>query len=248
MKLSELLTLTEETIKTHPEFSYGVHGISVYGIDVDSAEDLTPPEWLKEVGIVLKIDDQGEIDENVLDVAISYRLSKVKVLIEIPFREDQLDEDYLLASIATNMQVALSFLPPEDESEEQFQLYLAQIRRVCQAFFKRQNLDQTIMPLTNYLQYMFINIIRPNYEFKVKDPYVIAMYANILGEECTDILKDVIREEVYAAFGGQEEFEEVATGLLLSVFDETERIVSSSRDYLRAEKEKQNSASEGESA
>lgn len=238
MKLTELLALTEETRQNHPEVSFGVHGISVYGVDVDNADDLTPPDWLKEVGIVLKIDDQGEIDENVLDVAISYRLSKVKVLIEIPFREESLDEDYLLASIATNMQVALSFLPPEDGSEESFQIYLEQIRRVCRAFFKRQNLDQMVMPVTNYLQYLFINLLRPNYDFKVKDPYVIAMYADILGEERTDILKEVIREEVYDVYGGKEGFEEVAAGLMLGIFDETEKIVTSSRDYLRAEREK----------
>jgi hypothetical protein len=246
MKLSELLTLTEDTAATHKDVAHGVFGLSAYSVDVDSTADLMPPGWLKEIGLVLKIDDQGQIDEDMLDVAISYRLAKVKVMVEVPYREDQVDEDHLMMALATNMQVVLSFLPPEDTGAASFNGYLEQTRRVCQAFFKRQNLDQMVMPVTNYLEYLFVNLMAPNRPFQVKDPYVLAAYADVLGSERTDALKVVIREEAYAHFGGQENFERVAKGLMRGVYDEAVVITANAKTMLEKNRDEQSAKNAAE--
>jgi hypothetical protein len=242
MKLSELLSLTPEQAESHTSVARGVFGLSVYSVDVDTADDLTPPTWLKEIGVVLKINDQGEVDENVLDVAISYRLAKIKVMIEVPFMKDGPNEDYLIASIATNMQVALSFLPPEEDTEDAFQGYLEQTRRVCQAFFKRPNLDQMVMPITNYLEYLFVHLLVPDRPFQVKDPYVLGAYATVLGDEKVDRLKDVIREETYLHFGGEEGFEVAAKALMSGIYGEAVKITDQARERLEQNRAAQQQA------
>jgi hypothetical protein len=251
MKLTELLALNETTAAQHPQISRGVYGISAYSVDVDSAEDITPPSWLKEIGLLLKVNDAGEISEDVLDVAISYRLAKTKVMAEIPFDENNsIDEDYLMISLAINMQVGLSFLPPEDDTEESFLIYLDRMRKVCKAFFKRPNMDQTVMPVTNYIEYLFVNLLHPDRPFQVSDPYIISSYANVLREDRVDRLKEVIREETYSNFGGKDGFENMAKALMGKIYHETVAITSDAHKTLtemRAAREiaSQNSANDG---
>lgn len=232
MKISELVLLTEESASKHQCISNGVFGLSVYGVTVDSNEDITPPTWLKEIGIILQINDQGEIDEDVLDIALSYRLAKINVMLEIPFTKEGVNEEYLLAYVATNMSMSLSFLPPEDKSEESFQEYLEQTRRVCAAFFKKPNIDRMVMPITNYLEYLFVHIINPEKDFKVRDSYVISSYAEDLGEERVNILKDVIREETYKFYGGKEQFEAIAKEMMMGIYDEAVKITHTARENL----------------
>jgi hypothetical protein len=237
MKLTELLTLNPETAAVHPDVSQGVYGLSAYSVDVDNADDITPPSWLKEIGILLKVDDNGEINEDVLDVAISYRLAKTKVMAEIPFDpEHAVDEDYLMMSLAVNMQIGLSFLPPETDTEDSFLMYQERIRRVCRAFFKRPNLDQMVMPVSNYLEYLFVHLLHPDRPFQIKDPYILAAYAGVMTSERVDRLKDVIREEAYANFGGKDGFENMAKTLMGKVYAETLSITESAKIRLDEQK------------
>jgi hypothetical protein len=107
------------------------------------------------------------------------------------------------------------------------------MKRVTKSFLKRQNIDQMIMPLTNYLEYLFVNILAPNKEFVVKDPYVLGAYATILGQEKTDRLKEAIKSEAYDFFGGQSGFESMAKSLMSGVFDEALKITDAAKINLQ---------------
>ena len=238
MKLSELLQLNQETASAHPLAAQGVFGLSFYGVEVDDASDLTPPEWLKEIGILLKVDEDGQLNEDVLDVAISYRLSKVKVLMEVPFEiAKQVNEEHLISSVATNMQVALSFLPPEEDSEEAFQAYVGVLRQTTKAFLGKPNVDQMVMPITNYLEYLFVNLLAPDRPFQVKDVYVKSAFVEQMTPERVDALKEEIRAEVYAHFGGKEGFENVGKGLMSSFYKETVAIAGNIKEHFEKKKD-----------
>ena len=225
MKLTELLTLTAQTATSHKEVKKESFGLTTYRLDVDTETSLTPPEWLAEVGVLLKIDEEGQIDENVLDVAISYKMANIKVLMEVPYQPEALDEDYLITSIATNMQIPLVFLPPKDaQSEVDFKNYLKQVRAVASVLLKKPNLDQMVMPVTNFMEYLFVELLGQGATFEVKDQYVTESFIQTMRPDRVDELKAAIREEIYTHFGSKEAFEGIAKKTMTAFYNEVETI------------------------
>lgn len=213
MKLSELLAL-EQT----PVF--------VSGLVIDTSDEINPPKGLKEAGVLLQINDGGEVDENILDVIISYKIAGVSVFMEIPFALSQnegfkkMGMPYLL-TMASNIGVGIVFLPPQTDplmevADENWQHYLKLSEDLSEVYFTKENFDQMLLPVTSYLEYLYVEVILGSEKmraFQPKDEYIQEKF-NYIHPTLNHWFKDKLREKIYLIFEGRENFEENAKGLM----------------------------------
>ena len=75
----------------------------VYSIELDAdsvkTEYSTPPQALETVGFIFKVDSDGMIEENLLDIIISYKLTNLSVIVEVPanlFSSGKVEPKYLI--------------------------------------------------------------------------------------------------------------------------------------------------------
>lgn len=193
----------------------------VYGVDVDE-ESFTPPEKLKEVGLVYKVDDSGDVDEVLLDVIISYGLSDVKVILEIPFEEPVKDIPYIM-SVASNAGFSLSILPPVELNEENQKLYIERLSAFTDAFLNQKNFAKFVYPVSSYLEYMYIETFSDVSEFKPTDDYIVNRFVENTTEEFSDAFKAVIREKIFNHFGGEKAFRNFTKAVFAKIYEQTEK-------------------------
>src|SRR5579875_2665274 len=77
----------------------------------------SPPLNLEEVGFIFQVNEEGEIDEKLLDVIINCGLKNLPTLIEVPSQlivEEKVSVKYLI-QMASNIGFFLAFLPPGHE-------------------------------------------------------------------------------------------------------------------------------------
>ena len=194
---------------------------NVYGVDVDE-ESFSPPEGLKEVGFTYKVDEAGDIDEILLDVIISYGLSDVKVVLEIPFDTDVKDIPYLM-SVASNAGFSLSILPPCEITDETKISYINRLSDFTDAFLNQKNFTKFVYPVSSYLEYMYIETFTDVSDFKPTDDYILNRYVENTTEEFSDAFKAVIREKIFTHFGGEEEFRNFTKAVFSKIYEQTER-------------------------
>lgn len=247
LKLDKLTLANEQ----YDNVLWNPYGLGCYGIHIDKTEDLTVVDTVKEMGIIVTLDSDEQVSESVLDVAITYKLAKVKILLEIPFslvkgKSETFNYDYFV-SFANNLDVSLSFLPPKFDANNkensllEFQEYKYAINKLALSYFKMTNFSQNLMPLTNYIEYLFVHILDSEKPFVVKDPYVLKYFANELSQEQIDELKEELKLTIYNAFDGQSNFEETAKALMKAVYDTTKDISVNYKEQLEKQRESRKS-------
>lgn len=193
MKLSELLAADPV-----PERAFGVV------VDTDVFD---PPPGLREISFRAPLAGKGEIDNDVLDVLISYLISNVDVTVEIA-AEDPIEEPPYLMSVAASIGFTLSFLPPLDGSDEAFERYVDRLVAFVPLYAAQPNFSKLIVPVTSYLEYLFVEAIDPAAAavFAPTDPYVVDNFASVMPIERSDRLKARLRQAFVEFYGGEEAF------------------------------------------
>lgn len=209
-KLSELIKDRESFVPTNEEDFF------VFGVEVD-ADDVTPPRNVREIGLIAKTED-GELTNEILDVTISYILAGIDVLVEFPAEVDIGDARHLMAT-AASVNASLSFLPPKELTEESFEAYCQRLEAITSAYLRQLTMTKFVMPITNYLQYCYIEVLDPDASktFVPEDGYVLSRFHESMTVEQSDLLKERIRKVIVDHFGGEYEFRTFALGLMGAV-------------------------------
>lgn len=194
-----------------------------YGVEFAS-----PPPKLQEISFVIKLSDEDNtLNEELLNILVSYRLSKVSVIIEVPLElvsENKVDITYLL-NLTHNLDVSLSLLPNGHKlcsSTPTIEDYKNSLGKVVEALTKKPNFSKLIYPVSNYLQYLMMEIIVGEEKlksFKPEDAYVIDNFFNVMSVQDSDNFKNFIRQEIYNFYGGKNEFKMVAGTMIKTLYD-----------------------------
>lgn len=192
-----------------------------------AVEFSSPPPSLKEIGFLLKIDEDGMMNEVLMDIVIGYRLSNVDILIEVPSEliiSGVLDVKYLF-NLAQNVDFAISLLPPKDSNEG----YSSVISKVVDELLVRPNFDKFIYPVSNFLEYLMLEQVLGSEalaDFRPEQKYIIENYSSNMSKEDSDSFKSLIREKLYDFYGSKEDFDLVAKTMLEAVLAKSENTYS----------------------
>ena len=191
-----------------------------FGVSVDE-ESFTPPEGIKEIGFIYKVDEDGDLDEDLLDVIISYGLSSVRVMLEIPYEEVVEDASYIM-SVASNAGFSISVLPPVEVTEESAAGYTERLVNFTKAFLNQKNFAKEIFPITSYLEYMYLEQLIDVSGYEAKDPYMITKFVEKTTVEFSDSFKATMRVIVFDHFGGEDGFKEFSKAVFHKIYQLTE--------------------------
>ena len=198
---------------------------SVFHILVDTDDELTPPEKLKEVSILAEAVD-GTIKDEILDFIISYRKNGVSTILEVDMDTiDLLDSDYLF-NLAGNIGTAISLLPPipkkNEEYAQKWKNYEDKLIELIDVFYSKPNFDQYFIPFTNHLEYIYVKTIKPSVanDFTITDPYIKDLFENVdVGH--INSFKEKIEKHLHEKFGGEKEFKSHFLALAQKTIEET---------------------------
>lgn len=208
MLLSEILKLEEDEVSE-----------AYFGIEVDE-ESFSPPPGLKQIGLEYK-GEKGEIDETLMDVIISYALSGVEIILEIPDWAEDVDARYMM-SVAANAGFSISLLPPEEDTPEAREKYNDRLLAFTDAYFSQVNFGRFVMPITSFLEYMFIETVKPVDGFKPQDPYIRQRFVDHTTEDFSDSFKAVLRQRFYDLHGGEEGFRSFAKAMMYKIYKQAQ--------------------------
>lgn len=209
------------------------HLKNAYTIELDSdssnVDFSMPPTNLEEIGFVFKADNDGLMDESLMDIVISYRLANLDVVLEVPAHlvyEKKVTAKYLI-QLASNVDFAISLLPPKHQlvsegyTSEQYQ---ETVLEFLDEILARPNFDKFIYPISNFLEYLMLEQVIGSeklQDFRPEQKYLVDNYASVMSKEESDSFKQQIREKLYAFYGDKENFELVAKSILESVVDKS---------------------------
>jgi len=204
----------------------------VFGIEVDT-DDVTPPRNVREIGLIAKTEN-GELTNEVLDVTISYILAGIDVLVEFPAEVEIGDPRHLMAT-AASVNASLSLLPPEELTDESFETYCQRLEAVTAAYLKQLTMTKFVMPVTNYLQYCYTEVLDAELarSFVPEDGYVLSRFHDSMTIEQSDKLKARVRKVIVDNFGGEEGFRKFALGMMGAVAGAVESSLSEIVDERR---------------
>lgn len=215
---------------------------NAYGVELNEestkTEYATPPKNLEAIGFVFKVDAENMIDEALLDIIITYKLTNLSVIMEIPshmFMKQGIEPKYLL-QLASNVDFAISLLPPGHplvDSSMTNDDYVQVINRFTDELLSRQNFDKEIVPITNFFQYVMLEQLLDKeqmQDFKIQDPYIIENFSSVLSVENSDKFKKEIRAKLYDFYGSEEDFNEVANLMFENLYKRAKNIYT---DFIR---------------
>lgn len=181
----------------------------VYGVEVDT-DDPNLPHGIKVIGLLART-EKGEFTDLVADQMINLRHAHHDVVMEFEDKVEVDDYVYLVASAAA-VEVSLSFLPPEDPSDEAFEAYCQKMEKVTQAYLNQPNILYSVMPVTSYLEYMFLELIDAELAstFVPSDEYIIRRFHSKMTVERSDAMKARIRKVIHDHYGGEADFQDFA--------------------------------------
>lgn len=192
----------------------------------------TPPQNLEEIGFVFKVDEDGMLDESLMDIVISYRLTNLPVVMEVPvdlITTGKLEVKYLI-QLANNVDFSIALLPPgsnlvaKDISMVQ---YKEIISNVVDEMLSRPNFDKFIYPVSNFFEYLMLeNILGKEKlaDFRPENKYVIENYSSVMSKTDSDDFKRIIREKLYDFYGGEHEFKLVASTMIEEILSKAKVI------------------------
>ncbi|NCQ51643.1 hypothetical protein GW796_07070 [archaeon] len=210
--------------------------LSAYSIVLDEkssdTEYATPPENLEEIGFVFKVDEDGMMDEALMDVVISYRLTNLPVLIEVPSQlvtEGKVEVKYLL-QLANNVDFSVALLPPGHalvENKLTIEQYKGVILSLVDEMLSKPNFDKYVYPISNFFEYLMLEQVvgkEKLVNFRPESKYVQESFSNLMSQKDSDDFKADIRSKLYDFYGSREDFELVAKTMLEGVYDKTKEI------------------------
>jgi len=192
---------------------------SVVGLVVDQPE-FSPPPGLSHAGVLYVGTPDGVIDDDVLDVIISFALAGVEITLEIPTEAPAIDPAYIL-NVATNAALSIAILAPEEETPEAQDAFVACVTGFADAYFKQQNFSRYLYPLTNYLEFLIVEALTGVEALTPDDAYTVARYSD-MSPELVDRFKAALRAQIFDAFGGQDAFRTFAKTLAHRVRAQTQ--------------------------
>lgn len=191
---------------------------SVFGVEID-VESFVPPPGLKEIGVVFK-GANGEFDETVLDIVISYAIADVSVILEVSFESDPIDLPYLLAT-ARNAGFSVSLLPPVEHTLDNMRAYGERLSELMLTLLDQKQFSGQAFPATSFLEYLFVESWGANTEhMKSPDTYIKDCFSSKIHPEDESRIKDSMRTAVYKHFGDKSTFDSFAKLTLKSLSDE----------------------------
>lgn len=215
MQLSELMKL-----EPVPE--------RVFGVVVDTTDVFDPPQGLKEISFVAPSTTDA-IDPDLLDVAIAFQLSQVEVVIEVPAENEIANPSHFLDVLAS-VGISATFLPPAADHDVAFEAYVQRLETFVPLYASKAIFAKLLMPVTNYLEYLMIEIINPVMasSFVPTDPYVIERFASAMTGTRADQMKDRLRAAFAAYYGGADEFRAHCQAQFQGILQLTETSVADS--------------------
>ena len=195
-------------------------------------EYATPPSNLEEIGFVFKVDEDGMMDEALMDIVISYRLTNLPVLMEVPSQlitEGKVEVKYLL-QLANNVDFSIALLPPGHKLVGDLVTvpqYKKIVTDLLEEMLNKPNFDKFVYPISNFFEYLMLEQILGKGKltnFRPENEYVQENFANIMSKEDSDEFKGAIRERLYDFYGGEAEFDLVAKTMLEGVYEKTKDI------------------------
>jgi hypothetical protein len=211
---------------------------TAFGVIVDEDfEDFDPPPGYSEIGIITEFKDDGDIRDNIIDVAIGYGNSPkpVAVLFEVPL-EAQYDATYLISTVEA-VKASLTLLPPEEITDENFELYCQRLEEMTRLWTSpsKLNFATSIYPITSYFMHMIVEILNPELgnTFVPDDPYILERFHNHIPQDKADAMKARIRAEVLKSFtnlDGEVVFKETMIALCRKELNNVEVITKDLRD------------------
>ena len=202
------------------------HLNSAYSIIIDEDSNnpdfSVPPQNIEEIGFIFKIDEDGMLDESLMDIVISYRLTNLPVVMEVPIdliTTGKLEIKYLI-QLANNIDFSIALLPPGNsmvETEISMEQYKEIISKVVDEMLLRPNFDKFIYPVSNFFEYLMLeNILGKDKltDFRPENKYVIQNYASVMSKEDSDSFKNLIRQKLYDFYGGEQQFKLVASTMI----------------------------------
>lgn len=197
-----------------------------FGIVVD-VEDFDPPAGLGEISFVAPLGPDG-IDTDVLDVAISYLLTKkIEVTFEFAAEVPIKDPKYLV-QLGTSIGAAISLLPPETDDEDAFWAYVQRLEGFVAVYGELANVSKPLLPITSYLEYLVVEMLDPASaaNFTPTDPYVIERFASVMTLDRSDAMKERLREAFERYYGGREAFESHYRAQVAMIYAENEAVLN----------------------
>ncbi|CAC9453003.1 hypothetical protein BSPLISOX_754 [uncultured Gammaproteobacteria bacterium] len=127
-------------------------------INLDRNPELIQPPKVDDNIVYIKLvpDINDIISPDIIDVALSYSIAGIKVVLEIPFEIRAEFENQHLASIISNGGWSLSLLPPNEKSKALWSEYCKEVIDWYQLWRSpiMRNFEQTIYPITPYCEYL----------------------------------------------------------------------------------------------
>lgn len=221
----------------------------VYSVELNEEsskpEYASPPENLEEIGFVFKVDNDNMMEENLMDVVISYRLTNLPVVMEVPtqlFTQKGVEVKYLI-QLANNVDFAISLLPPghplvkDEVSNEEYKKIVLEF---LDEMLSRPNFDRFIYPISNYFEYLMLETILGEgqlKDFRPENKYIVNNFSTVLTENESNDFKLSIKEKLYDFYDGKENFDLMAQKILESVYEKTQDVYV---DYLKQVTQNQN--------
>jgi len=211
----------------------------IYGVEIDEPT-FSCPEWVREIGIILKSDGDDGIEDDTLDAALSFSLKNVHVILEVPFGET-VDDEHLF-NVAANAGFSLSYLPPLDKS-----LLPKFYERVCSVakIFLGKQFFKEVLPVTSYLNYLFYEVYNGKEaaaEFKVDDSYIVGKFVSVMTEEESDEMKAHLRVAIMNHFGGEDMF----AGIALKIRENAQKKLVGNLEDMKVKLDAEEANSEGD--
>ncbi len=208
----------------------------VYSVELsnesNSVDISTPLIQIEEIGFILKINETGMLDENLMDVVINYQLANVSILMEVPSQlisKGLLDVKYLL-QLANNLSFSIILLPPNNKivnNELSFEEYKNVVIKVLDQMLNTPNFDKFVYPASVFFEYLMLEqVLEKDIINSVmsENDYVKNNLSNNLSVDEKEDLKEVIRQKLYHFYGGEKEFNLIAKTMMEEVYEKMKKI------------------------
>lgn len=209
---------------------------SAYSIKLNeessSTEYSTPPLNLKEIGFILTLNEEGLVDEPLLDAIINCGMHNLPTLVEVPSQlivQGKVEAKYII-QISKNLGFFLAFLPPGHEevgNSITVDEYKDVVMKVMEEMLTKPNFENFVYPISNYFEYLMLEQILGKEKlvnFRPESEYIKDNFSNLMTHEDSDNFKLAIRNRLYDFYGGEDEFNLVAQTMLDSVYEKSKEI------------------------
>ena len=207
----------------------------IYGLSLDEeslkTEFSSPPDNFDSIGFVIELDSDNLISNRLLDRLIPYQLTNINVVVEVPSQllaQKVITPKYLI-QVAHNVDFSISLLPPghalvgESITNEE---YIEVIRLFTEEMNKKAIFERFVCPISNFMEYLMIEkLLGADHpaisRFTPDNEYIKTTFASLMTHEQSNAFKDVIRQNLYNLYGGEENFNVVADVIFKAIYDKS---------------------------